>query len=85
MQRHKSAEKAARQNVKSRLINRELRSRLKAAIKSVLEAKDVKTAQEALKKAYSVLDKSVKINLIHANNAANKKSRLTKAIKKLAK
>jgi small subunit ribosomal protein S20 len=85
MQRHKSAEKAAHQNNKANLINRDLRSRIKTALKHVLEAKDKKKAEEALKTAYSVLDKSVKIKLIHANNAANKKARLSKAINKLAK
>jgi len=85
MQRHKSAEKAARQNVKANMVNRDLRSRIKTAVKHVLEAKDKKKAEEALKTAYSVLDKSVKIKLIHSNNAANKKARLSKAINKLAK
>jgi small subunit ribosomal protein S20 len=85
MQRHKSAEKAARQNIKSNMINRDLRSRIKTALKHVLESKDKKKAEEALKTAYSVLDKSVKIKLIHPNNAANKKARLSKAINKLAK
>jgi small subunit ribosomal protein S20 len=84
MQRHKSAEKAARQNIKANIVNRDLRSRIKTAVKHVLEAKDKKKAGEALKTAYSVLDKSVKIKLIHPNNAANKKARLSKAISKLA-
>jgi small subunit ribosomal protein S20 len=85
MQRHKSAEKAARQNVKANLVNRELRSRIKTAQKHVLEAKDKTKAEEALRKAYSILDKSVKIKLIHPNKAANKKARLSKAINKLTK
>jgi small subunit ribosomal protein S20 len=85
MQRHKSAEKAARQNVKANKVNRDMRSRIKTAVKHVLDEKDKGKAEAALKSAYSILDKSVKTKLIHPNNAANKKARLSKAINKLGK
>jgi small subunit ribosomal protein S20 len=85
MQRHKSAEKAARKSRKSNAVNRVLRSRVNTAIKTVLETKDAKDAQVELRKAFSVLDKSVKVKLIHANNAANKKARLSKHVNTLSK
>jgi len=83
MQRHKSAEKAARQNEKLNIVNREQRSRIKTAAKQVLAATDAAKATVALNDAFSLLDKGVKTNLIHANKAANKKSQLSKAVSKL--
>jgi small subunit ribosomal protein S20 len=85
MQRHKSAKKAARKSKKANAVNNELRSRIKTAVRHVLEAKDKKTGVQALHRAYSVLDKSVKIKLIHPNNAANKKARLSKFVNQLSK
>lgn len=85
MQRHKSAKKAARKSKKNNVINRELQSRTKTALRQVLEAKDKKNALSALQQAFSLLDKGVKCRLIHANNAANKKSRLSKFVNQLAK
>ncbi len=85
MQRHKSAKKAARKSKKANASNRGMRSRIKTAIRSVLESKDRNKAQEALQNAFSILDKSVKTKLIHANNAANKKARLCRHINTLAK
>ncbi|MDR3012641.1 MAG: 30S ribosomal protein S20 [Chitinispirillales bacterium] len=85
MQRHKSVEKRARTSKKANLKNRANRSRMKTAVKGVVEAKSKENAEEALKKAVSALDKSVKIGLIHKNNAANQKSRLTKLVNKIEK
>ena len=85
MKRHKSAEKEARKNVRHNVANREARSRLKTAVRNVLDSKDNAKAAETLKTAYSVIDKSVKIGLIHANKAANNKTSLTKFVSKLAK
>jgi small subunit ribosomal protein S20 len=85
MQRHKSAEKAARKSRKSNAINRELQSKTKTALRAVLEAKNKKEAVAALSRAYSLLDKSVKCGLFHKNNASNKKSRLSAFANKMAK
>ncbi len=85
MQRHKSVEKRARTSEKANLVNRMGRSRIKTAIKDVLNAKDKKTAEVALNSAASVLDKSVKSGLIHRNNASNKKSKLQQIVNKLEK
>ncbi|MBN2036801.1 MAG: 30S ribosomal protein S20 [Chitinispirillaceae bacterium] len=84
MQRHKSAEKATRQSKKMNAINRMQRSRMATAIKIVLGKKEKNDAEEALKTAYSILDKGVKNRLIKANNAANKKARLSKYVNQLS-
>jgi small subunit ribosomal protein S20 len=65
-------------------VNRAGRSRIKTATNKVLEAKDSTAGQDALKKAFSVLDKSAKSGLIHKNKAANQKARLSKAVNKLS-
>lgn len=85
MQRHKSVEKRVRTNKKAGIANKMNRSRMKTAIATVLQATDSKSAQTALQKAVSILDKSVKSGLIHKNKAANNKSRLNKFVNKLAK
>ena len=44
---------------------------------------DKAEAQELLKKVSSMLDKLAKRNIIHKNNAGNKKSKLTKFVNSL--
>lgn len=80
MPTHKSAKKRVRTSLKANQRNRSARSRLTTAIKSLLETKDQASAETAFRAAVSTLDKSVKSGLIHANNAANKKSRLSKHV-----
>lgn len=83
MQRHKSVEKRDRTSKKANKTNRAGRSKIATAAKKVLGAKEPAIAQEALKSAASILDKSVKTGLIHKNKAANQKSKLAKAANKL--
>ncbi|MFP4679578.1 MAG: 30S ribosomal protein S20 [Chitinispirillaceae bacterium] len=85
MQRHKSVEKRVRTSKKANLKNRMNRSRLKTAVRNVVEAKDQDNAGTALKNAVSILDKSVKIGLIHKNKASNQKARLSKLVNKIEK
>jgi small subunit ribosomal protein S20 len=85
MPQHKSAEKQIRVSKKANLRNRMGRSRLRTVTRTVLDSKDKKTAAEALKAAVSVIDKSVDTGLIHKNNAANKKSKLSRFVQKLTK
>jgi small subunit ribosomal protein S20 len=85
MQRHKSVEKRVRTSKKANVTNRANKSRVKTAIRGVVEAKDKSAAETALKTAVSVLDKSVKIGLIHKNKASNQKSRLSKLVNKIEK
>jgi small subunit ribosomal protein S20 len=83
MQRHKTVEKRDRTGKKARLVNRAGRSRINTASKRVLNATEPADAQEALKNAFSVLDRSVKSGLIHKNKAANQKARLSKKVNNL--
>ena len=85
MQRHKSVEKRVRTSKKANATNRANKTRVKKAVRGVLEAKEKGSAASALKTAVSVLDKSVKIGLIHKNKAANQKSRLSKLVNKIEK
>jgi len=85
MQRHKSVEKRDRTSKKANAVNRANKSRVKTAVRGVVEAKDKGSAESALQTAVSVLDKSVKIGLIHKNKASNQKSRLSKLVNKIEK
>lgn len=85
MQRHKSVEKRVRTSKKANVTNRANKSRVKTAVRRVVEAKDKESAEGALRAAVSVLDKSVKIGLIHKNKASNQKSRLNKLVNKIEK
>ncbi|MBD3343718.1 MAG: 30S ribosomal protein S20 [Chitinivibrionales bacterium] len=85
MPQHKSCEKRMRTAKKANLRNRMARSTMRTALRNVLTSNDNETAAPALQKAISVLDKSVKKNIIHKNNAANKKAKLYRHVKSLAK
>lgn len=81
----KSAIKKARQDERSRKHNRGIRDEYKDASKKVRKlAKlgDAKKAAEALKNAYSKIDKAAKRKVIHKNNAARRKARLSAILKK---
>jgi len=77
--RTKSALKAHRQNIKLRDHNRQLRSKMRSALKSIqtlIDAKDVTGAKAALDKTVSILDKMATKGIIHTNTASRYKSRL---------
>lgn len=74
-----SAIKKARQDVVARERNRVFRDDYKKASKEVRKlvmVGDTKKATEALREAYSKIDKATKKNILHKNNAARRKSRL---------
>ncbi len=52
---------------------------MRAVVDSVKDKKP-KEAKEALKKAYKVIDTATKKNILHKNNAARKKSRMSKLV-----
>jgi small subunit ribosomal protein S20 len=83
MAQHKSAEKRARQSAERRVINKELKSRVKTVLKNARAEKDKEKAAAAVKEAVSTLDKLASKGLIHKNKAANQKSKLTKLVNKL--
>lgn len=77
--RTKSALKANRQNVTRREHNRQMRSRLRTALKAIrasLEAEDLGAAKAALNKTVSLVDKMATKGIIHRNTAGRYKSRL---------
>jgi small subunit ribosomal protein S20 len=85
--RTKSALKANRQNVKRREHNRQMRSRLRSALKSIramLDANDMDGAKAALDRTVSVVDKMATKRMIHRNTAARYKSRLSARLSKPA-
>ncbi len=78
--RTKSALKANRQNVKRREHNRNMRSRLRSALKSIrasLDAKDLDGAKKALGATVSHVDKMASTGIIHRNTAGRYKARLS--------
>ena len=80
MPRIKSAKKQMRQNRKARVVNRDQRSTLRTAIKSVRVATSAKDAQDAYKSVEQLLDRAARKGLIHKNSAARHKSRLWKVV-----
>ena len=82
----KSAAKRARQAETRRQHNVALRSRMRTAIKKVQKAAaagDAEQAASLYKEAVPQIDTMVSKGIIHKNNAARTKSRLSKRIKSL--
>jgi len=78
-----SADKAYRQNIKRREHNRQLRSRLRTALKAIrvgIDAGDASSAKSALTSAFSLVDKMANKGIIHRNAAGRYKSRLVKRV-----
>jgi small subunit ribosomal protein S20 len=85
--RHPSAIKRARQNVKRNERNTSLRSALRTAVKKVLvavEQADTAAAQGELSQAVRALGKATTKGIVHKNYAARKISRLTRKVNALA-
>lgn len=79
MASHQSALKAHRQNIKRREHNRQLRTRLRNAlrdIRSAIDKNEPAQVQDALRQTISLVDKLAGKGLIHRNTAARYKSRL---------
>jgi small subunit ribosomal protein S20 len=83
MANHKSALKRIRSNEAKRLRNRYQAKTTRTFIKRLRNTEDKAAAQELLKEVTSMLDKLAKKNIIHKNNAANKKSKLTRMVNAL--
>ena len=70
-------------NKKAQERNKAVKSELKTAVRATREAitaGDKKTAEAALLKAGKKLDKATSKGVIHANNAANRKSAIAKQV-----
>lgn len=84
MANHKSALKRIRANEAKRLRNRYQHKTTRTFIKRLRTSTDKAEAQELLKTVTSMIDKLAKKNIIHKNNAANKKSKLTRLVNAMA-
>jgi len=81
--RTKSALKANRQNIKRNEHNRQMRSKLRTALKAIrasLDAKDLTAAKAALNQTVSIVDKMASKGIIHRNTAGRYKSRLASGL-----
>ena len=88
MATHASALKAHRQSLKRREHNRELRTRLRAALRdarAAIDGKDIAGAKAQSKYMVSLIDKMATKGIIHRNAAGRYKSRLSTRIAKLFK
>lgn len=84
MPKLKSSQKRLRTNLKARLRNKAIRTRMRSSIKNVRQAADQDTAQAALQDAISVIDRTVKKGILHKNTGARYKSRLTHFVRGMA-
>ncbi len=85
MASHESALKAHRQNVKRREHNRQLRTRLRSALRDIraaIDTGDPKNVKDALRATISMVDKMASKGLIHRNTAGRYKSRLSARVTK---
>ena len=79
----KSQLKRIKTNEKARLRNKAVKSELKTYVRKVREAVaagDKEAATTALRAASRKLDKAVSKGVIHANQAANRKSSIAKSV-----
>ena len=91
MANNKSAKKRIQIAERNRLVNKSYKSIVRTLTKKTLEScekykKDPSEDNEnlvktSLNKAFSLIDKAVKKNVLHKNNGANKKSRINKFVK----
>ena len=91
MANNKSAKKRIQITERNRLINKSYKSTVKTLTKKTLEncekyKKDPnednkKLLKTSLNRAFSLIDKAVKKNVIHKNNGANKKSKINNFVK----
>jgi small subunit ribosomal protein S20 len=80
-----SAKKRVRQNVKRRALNRWRMRNMRTAIKTFDKAiadGQVDAATDAFKTASAVVDKTAQKGVIHRNQAARRKSRMSARLKK---
>ena len=84
MANHKSSIKRIRQEEKRRLHNRYYAKTMRNMVRKLRATTDKAAAIEMYPTVQKALDKMAKVNIIHANKAANLKSKLAKHIQKLA-
>jgi len=88
---NKSAKKRIQIAERNRLINKSYKSTVRTLTKKTLEycekykkepSEDIKKlVNTSLNKAFSLIDKAVKKNVLHKNNGSNKKSKIINFVK----
>ena len=84
MANHKSSKKRIKQTIKRNENNRYYAKTARNALRKLRATTDKAEAAAQLPKVSSMLDKLAKKNVIHANKAANLKSKLSKLVNKIA-
>ena len=95
MANNKSAKKRILVAERNRQANKSYKSTVRTLIKKTLiscenykkdpNPDNQKLVNTSLNKAYSLIDKAVKKNVLHKNNGANKKSRINNLVKNTLK
>ena len=91
MANNKSAKKRILISERNRLINKSYKSTVRTLTKKTLEncekykkepnIDNESLLKSSLNKAFSLIDKAVKKNVLHKNNGANKKSKINNFVK----
>ena len=91
MANNKSAKKRIQIAERNRLINKSYKSTVRTLTKKTLEScakykkdpneENKNLVQSSLNKAFSLIDKAIKKNVLHKNNGANKKSKINNFVK----
>lgn len=79
----KSAKKRVLVNTKKTEQNKAIRSAVKTEMKKIdalIKEGKLEEAKAALSKAFAAIDSACSKNILHANNASNKKSKLAKKV-----
>jgi len=77
----KSAKKRMELSQKSRLKNREARSRIRTAIRRVRDADSGETAESSRRAAVALIDRAATRRMMHPNRAARIKSQLDRLVR----
>ena len=95
MANNKSAKKRILVAERNRQVNKSYKSTVRTLIKKTIincenykkepSAENQEIINTSLSKAYSLIDKAVKKNVLHKNNGANKKSRINNLVKNTLK
>ena len=95
MANNKSAKKRILVAERNRQVNKSYKSTVRTLIKKTMvncenykkdpNSENQQLINTSLNKAYSLIDKAVKKNVLHKNNGANKKSRLNNLVKNALK
>ncbi len=95
MANNKSAKKRILVAERNRQVNKSYKSTVRTLIKKTIvncekykkepNTENQELINTSLNKAYSLIDKAVKKNVLHKNNGANKKSRINNLVKNTLK